>query len=92
MGQSLNNVELCQSVERALLPLRCACAIPDGRFMTLQILAKGSDHVEFTVVGIDIGNLVGREQIARLVADISSDYQLARADAADRSIDYHPFF
>jgi hypothetical protein len=89
MGQSLSNMELCKSVENAFLPLRCTCSIPDGRFMTIQILAEGSDIVEFTVVGIDIGGLHGEQQIAQLVTDIVADYRLAKAGDG-LSVDYHP--
>jgi len=89
MGQSLNNIELCGRVERAFLPLRCVCSIPDGRFMTIQILAADSDLVEFAVVGIDIGSLHGERQIARLVRDILTDYQLAHADHHP-ACDYRP--
>jgi hypothetical protein len=82
MGQSLTNVELCRNVENAFLPLRCVCSIPDGRFMTIQILAEGSDNVELTVVGIDIGNLGDAERISQLVSDVCFDYELA-ADGND---------
>ena len=90
MGQSLTNVELCRNVENAFLPLRCACTIPDGRFMTIQLLAEGADHVEFTVVGIDIGNLGDASHIAQLVDDICDDYELARAGADANAINYRP--
>ncbi|MDG9924293.1 MULTISPECIES: DUF1652 domain-containing protein [unclassified Pseudomonas] len=77
-------MELCRNVESAFLPLRCACRIPDGRFMTIQILAEGSDNVELTVVGIDIGNLGDAQRINQLVSDICFDYELAR-DGDDTS-------
>ena len=90
MGQSLTNVELCKSVEGAFLPLRCACTIPDGRYMTIQILAEGSDNVEFAVVGIDIGDLGDEDQISQLVSDICSDYALARSGEDASSTSYRP--
>jgi hypothetical protein len=89
MGQSLTNVELCRNVENAFLPLRCTCTIPDGRFMTIQLLAKGSDHVELTVVGIDIGELNDDARISQLVSDICFDYELA-GDGDSSPIDYRP--
>ena len=90
MGQSLTNVALCRNVENAFLPLRCVCSISDGRFMTIQILAEGSDNVELTVVGIDIGNLGDDDQIGQLVSDICFDYELARDGGDPNPSDYRP--
>jgi hypothetical protein len=90
MGQSLTNVELCRNVENAFLPLRCVCSIPDGRFMTIQILAEGSDNVELTVVGIDIGNLGDAERISQLVSDVCFDYELAAGDNDSGPGHYRP--
>ncbi|WP_252274435.1 DUF1652 domain-containing protein [Pseudomonas subflava] len=78
MGQSLNNLALSRRIEHAFLPLRCVCSVPDGRFLTLQLLAERSGEVEFTVVGIDTGDLHSEDRIARLVHDIGIEYELAR--------------
>ncbi|MFJ7886142.1 DUF1652 domain-containing protein [Pseudomonas sp. NPDC096917] len=83
----LSTLELRHVIESAFLPTRCCCRVESLGYLQIEIYDSESGSRKLLVTGISQSELVGNQEITKLIEEVRAELHVTRQMRFDASVD-----